>query len=243
MRKNELPEDILIVGDKVDIVSEDGQVYRSMVEDRVDDGPFLVSVPHRKGRYMYVAQDDVIYLVFYREGGRYIVEMKVLALEKRGEIRYMWLMQLSKAQRNQRREAYRLPVTIGIVVYEHDDEYKPEFDLPDEKLSISEVVASRDLSTKGLAISSKNKYNVSDMHLLGIDFEDTSEIIGGVVRVKKAPQLILKAEVRRCIPMNENKINHIGFQFLDLTKAVNEKIARYVLVEQQRQIKNKRGRS
>lgn len=249
--KKEVSEDTLVIGDKVDIVSEDGQVYRSMVEDRVDDGPFLVSLPHRRGRYMYVAQDDVVYLVFYREGGRYIAQMKVLMLEKRGAIRYMWLLQETRAQKNQRREAFRLPVTVPVVVYEYIEGYKsvlheldrnkPASDEADAELSVSEVVTSRDISIKGIAISSKRVYNIDDEYLLGVDIDNTSVIIGGVARIKGRPSIILKSVVRRCIPMNENKINHVGFRFFDETKEVSEKIARYVLIEQQRQIKSQRG--
>ena len=73
------------IGDKVDIVTQSGQVYRTMIEDQVNNGPFLASVPNKKGTYMFVHQGDDIYLVFYRETGRYIAQMKVVALEKRGE--------------------------------------------------------------------------------------------------------------------------------------------------------------
>jgi len=256
VRKNGVTEDILIVGDKVDIVSEDGQVYRSMIEDRIDDGPFLVSLPHRKGRYMNVNQDDAVYVVFYRAGGRYIAQMKILALEKRGAIRYMWLIQETKAQRNQRREAFRLPVTIGVIVYENDENFEPN-DLYDDLGEVSEeepvdpiaelvvldTVTSRDISLKGIAISSKKVYNVDDEYFLGIDLDNNSEIIGGFVRIKKNPTIILRAVVRRCIPLNENKINHVGFQFLEESKEASERIARYVLIEQQKQIKSQRGLS
>ncbi|MCL2248416.1 MAG: flagellar brake protein [Oscillospiraceae bacterium] len=252
--KKEITEDMLLVGDRVDIVSEDGQVYRSMIEDRLNDGPFLVSVPHRKGRYMYVSKDDVIYVVFYREGGRYIAQMKVLALEKRGAIRYMWLLQETRAQRNQRREAYRLPVSMGIVVYNYDEKFTRLCeDMPGEQeeeqeedaftvenLTVMETVLSRDISIKGVAISSKKTYTIGDKYIVGMDLENSAEIIGGIVRMKKTPALILQSVVRRCVPMNENKINHVGLAFLDETKKVSEQIARFVLIEQQKQIKNQR---
>ncbi|MCL2221149.1 MAG: flagellar brake protein [Oscillospiraceae bacterium] len=248
MAKNrDISEDILVIGDKVDVVSSDGQVYRSMVEDRLDDGPFLVSVPHRKGRYMYVSQNDVIYLVFYRESGRYIVQMRVLALEKRGAIRYMWLQQETKAERNQRREAYRLAATVAVVVYEYDSNFtsadlnNPDIVDPGSVLKVLETVASRDISIKGIALSSKKVYTIGDEYFLGMDLDNTSEVIGGSVRIKRTPSITLRAVVRRCIPLNNTKINHVGLSFLDEIKTVNEKIARYVLIEQQRQIKSKRG--
>jgi len=246
-RSKEITGEILVIGDKVDIVSGDGQVFRSMVEDRLDDGPFLVSVPHRRGRYMYVAQNDVIYLVFYRETGRYIAKMRVITLEKRGEIRYMWLLQETKAERNQRREAYRLGTTVAVVVYEIDENFspadleKPEPVDPRNVLNIFETVTSRDISIKGIALSSKKVYTVGDEFFLGVDLDKTSDIIGGSVRLKRTPAITIRAVVRRCIPMNDNKINHVGLSFLEVSKIVNEKIARYVLIEQQKQIKSKRG--
>jgi len=247
--KIEITEDIILVGDRVDVVSEDGQVYRSMIEDRLEDGPFLVSVPHRRGRYMYVAKDDVLYVVFYREGGRYIAQMRVLALEKRGAIRYMWLFQETKAQRNQRREAYRLPVNMGVVIYGYNEKFERfHEDMPIEQrdafsiedLTVVETVLSRDISIKGVAVSSKKTYVEGDKYIVGMDLENSAEIIGGIVRIKRTPSLILQASVRKCIPLNENKVNNVGFAFLDDTKKVSEQIARFVLIEQQRQIKNQR---
>jgi len=88
-----IDDDVIVVGDKVDLVTRTGKVYRTMIEDRLGNGPYLAGIPHRKGVHMFVAQDDDIYVVFYRESGRYIAHMKVVALEKRGEIRYMWLAQ------------------------------------------------------------------------------------------------------------------------------------------------------
>jgi hypothetical protein len=107
-------------------------------------------------------------------------------------------------------------------------------------LTIMETVISRDISIKGVAISSKKMYVEGDKYIIGMDLENSAEIIGEVVRIKKTPALILQAVVRRCIPMNENKINHVGLAFLDETKKVSEQIARFVLIEQQKQIKNQR---
>jgi hypothetical protein len=92
-----------------------------------------------------------------------------------------------------------------------------------------------------VAVSSKKTYVEGDKYIVGMDLENSAEIIGGIVRIKRTPSLILQASVRKCMPLNENKVNNIGFAFLDDTKKVSEQIARFVLIEQQRQIKNQRG--
>jgi len=235
-------EETIVVGDRVDLVVQMGQVFRALIEDRLDDGPFLVGIPSRKGVPMQVAQNDDIYLVFYRESGRYIAQMKVIALEKRGEIRYMWLLQKSIAQKNQRREAFRLPVSFDVQIFEYAEDREKIFSLISDELqgTALESVKGRDISITGVSLLTRRKYELDEIYLLSMHMDRTPAIVGGKPVIGSAKALQLTAAVKRCIPWRTSNMFNTGMQFYGLTKTVSEDIARYVLAEQQRQIKKRR---
>jgi len=239
---NAVADEMIVVGDKVDLVTQSGAVYRTMIEDRLENGPFLAGVPHRKGVYMIVDQDDDVYLVFYRDSGRYIAQMKVLAVEKRGEIRYMWLMQKTIAQKNQRREAFRLPVSFDVQIYEYMEDIEQGLThVPDEvKVNSLEMVSSRDISVTGIALLTKKKYELEDKYLLSLHLSKTSANIRGITANDTTPALQLTATVKRCIPWRTGNTFNTGMHFIGMTEAMSDGIARYVLAEQQRQIKRRR---
>lgn len=238
-----IDDDVIVVGDKVDLVTRTGKVYRTMIEDRLGTGPYLAGIPHRKGVHMFVAQDDDIYLVFYRESGRYIAHMKVVALEKRGEIRYMWLAQKSMAQKNQRREAFRLPVSFNVQIFEIADANKDKVAAKEKVKAIAlELVSSRDISVTGVALLTGRQYELEERYLLGLHLGKTSANVisnTGAVVSENASVLNLTASVKRCIPWRTGNTFNTGMHFLGLTEAMSDGIARYVLTEQQRQIKRR----
>ena len=241
---NQIPdeEETIVVGDKVDLVAQMDQVYRTMIEDRIDNGPFLAGIPFRRGLYMPVDQGDDLYLVFYRETGRYIAQMKVIALEKRGEIRYMWLVQKTPAQKNQRREAYRLPISCVVQIFDFLDDIEDSLaSEPDEVEAIAlEVVNSRDISVTGIALLTKKKYEFEENYLLGLHLERTTASVRAKFSTDRVPPMYLTATVKRCIPWRSGNTYDTGMQFFGLTKKMSEDIAQYVLTEQQRQIKRRR---
>jgi len=235
-------EESIVVGDKVDIVTQSGEVYRTMIEDRFNDGPFLAGIPNKKGSYMYVNQDDDIYLVFYRDSGRYIVQMKVIALENRGEIRYMWLVQKTLAQKNQRRNAFRLPVSFDVQIYDYMEDIEQGLTyVPDEVKAVAlEMVSSRDISVTGISLQTKKKYELGENYLLSLHFNRTSAALRNrAASADTTPALHLTATVRRCIPWRTGTTFNTGMQFFGMTENMSDGIARYVLTEQQRQLKRK----
>ena len=235
-------EEIIVVGDKVDVVTQSGEVYRTMIEDQVDNGPFLAGVPNKKGVYMFVHQDDDIYLVFYRETGRYIAQMKVVALEKRGEMRYMWLQQKTKAQKNQRRQAYRLPVDFDVKIFEYVDKIKKGlvFIGGEGGEAALESVTSRDISVTGIALLTRNKYELNDMYTLGLHMDRHAASARSKSITESSPALFLTATVRRCVSWRTGNLFNTGMEFIGMSETMSDGIAKYVLSEQQKQIKRRR---
>jgi len=237
-------EEEIIVGDKVDLVTRTGSVHRTMIEDRIANGPFLAGVPSTKGVHMPIFENDDVYMVFYRPSGRFIAQMKVVALESRGGIRYMWLIQKTKAQKNQRREAYRLPVNFEVQILEYvEDDHKGLTFVPDDNVEppVLEVGNCRDLSVTGIALLTKRKYELEENYLLSLHLDRTpASIRNRSIHDERKPALHLTATVRRCIPWRTTNTFNTGMQFFGMTESMSDGIAKYVLSEQQKEIKRRR---
>lgn len=239
------PDEIIVIGDRVDLVVEAGQVYRALIEDRIDDGPFLVAIPTLRGVPMQVEQDDDIYLVFYRESGRYIAQMKVIGIERRMDTRYMWLLQKTWAQKNQRREAYRLPVGFSVQVYEYDEDMDKgtSGEAEDSARAMAlEKADSRDLSITGIALITRKQYVLDDMYILVMRLESSTANARNMSSLDRSPPLQLTATVKRSIPWRGSGKYNTGMQFFGMTRRTSEEISRFVLAEQQKLIRINRLR-
>ncbi|MDR2571927.1 MAG: flagellar brake protein [Oscillospiraceae bacterium] len=239
-----LDDDVIVVGDKVDLVTPKGEVYRTMIEDRNEGGPFLLGVPNKKGVHMPLDQDDDVYLVFYRESGRYIAQMRVIAFEKRGAIRYMWLVQKTKAQKNQRREAFRLPVSFSVTICKYIEDGKDEIQyIPEEAETIElELVNSRDISVTGIALITKKRYELNDKFTLTLQLGDNPAGIRRKPSASSDDSLKITATVKRSVPWRIENTFNTGMEFYGMSDKESDEIAKYVLAEQQKQIKrNKRS--
>jgi len=231
----------IVVGDKVDIVTQTGLVYRTMIEDLESNGLFLAGVPQRKGQYMNASRDDDLYLVFYRETGRFIAHMKVVALENRGPLRYMWLIQKTHAQKNQRREAFRLQVSFDVQIFEFTENIEQgiHYVAHESDERAIESVNSRDISVTGIALITKKKYELEEKYMLSLHL-DRAPANMGRRPANDTPALHLTAVVKRCIPWRTSNTFNTGMQFFGMTEAMSDGIAKYVLNEQQKQIKRRR---
>jgi len=226
-------DEIIVVGDKVDLVAHKGRVYRTMVEDRLVNGPFLVGIPSKGGSLMPIYMDDDLFMVYYQETGRYIAKMKAIAFEKRGDVRYVWLQQISQPQRDQRREAYRVPVRIDVQVCKYSKDAEKSLQIVEDFVDaiIIESVDSKDISVTGIGLMTRRRYEGKEKYLLRIFF--------GEVRGKEPP-FPACAEVVRILPWRETKMFNVGMQFCDQPKSLSERLARHVLVEQQKEIQKRR---
>jgi len=242
VKDQRIAEEEIVIGDRVDIVAPAGQVYRAMIEDRLDNGPFLVGIPSRKGVYMAVADGDDIYLVFYRETGRYIAQMKVIALENRGVVRYMWLLQKTIAQKNQRREAFRLPVSFNVHIYEYGEDIEKSIihNMDDFGTVATEAANSRDISVTGISLITRKEYELDDKYILEMHMDLLYVEESDRPSAEMEPTIRLTATVKRCVPWRASKTFNTGMQFLGVSKNMSEGLAKYVLDEQQKQIKRRR---
>jgi len=103
-----------------------------------------------------------------------------------------------------------------------------------------EAVSSRDISVTGIALLTRREYHLEDMYLLNMHLDREITNIRGGIPEDRTEAMHVTASVKRCIPWRTGNTYNTGMQFLGMTERMSESIARYVLAEQQRQIKRRR---
>ena len=244
-------DDVIVIGDKIEIIREQGQICKTMIEDLTGNGFFLAGMPTYGGMPVRLNTGDVLHVLFSRESGKFSVYMRLVGFEKREGIRYMWLLQATRPQLYQRRGAYRLPVNLKVQVFRHDDddlsESQPQpqpqpqprvggdgVDPPETaapETAVLETAGSKDLSVSGISLVVKRKYELHDKITLKLFFSD---------KPSEHPPLTIRAEVVRLVPESYRGRHCVGTRFFGHTRNMHEYLSRYVLTQQQNQIRQRR---
>ena len=232
-------DDIIALGDKVELTLENNRVYKSMIQDMTGSELFLVATPSLKGRLAPLYLNDKISMSYFRESAVYTMTVEVVAFEKQGEVQFVWLLQITEPSRYQRRDAYRLPIRLKVKVREYVDGM--EMNLPlHENAAVQnplsnpiESVNTKDLSIGGISIMTKRKYKPGEKYLLEVSMDGSQDNVR---------QFLICAEVKRIIPSDDNKSAFIGMQFFGVTNNRSEILSRYVLRRQQILIKQQKLR-
>jgi len=224
-----ITDEVLVVGDKVDLIDYGNNEYRTKVEDITGNGLILVGVPSLAGAPMQLYPDDELPLVFYRESGRYITLMRVEGFETRGEVRYTRLMQMNKPENDQRRESFRLPLSLEVHVCEYLTDMEKHLQVVSDVVML-ETVKSKDISLEGISIMSKGEFEIGRKLFLKL-FLDVPE--------DQASPFLVCAEVKRSVQWRNSGKNNIGMHFFGVTKRMDEYLWNYMLTQQQKRYKQK----
>jgi hypothetical protein len=223
-------DNILYIGDRIDLIGDRGRVYKSMIEEVIDNVLYLVAVPRHSGMPMPLNVNDEVALFFYHESGRYLTRMRVAGFEKKGDIRLALLFMITKPEQDQRRGAYRLSSNLEVQICEYKESIEKKLTGYGDvrEMPVLEITNSRDLSVTGIGLQTKREYELGEKRLLKIYFSRQKS--------KTLPFLIC-GKVTRFIPFPGNEMNNVGMQFFGQTKNMNEYILKYVMGEQEKLIK------
>lgn len=226
-------DDVIVIGDKIELAGEDDRIYKTMVEDMTGNGFFLIGVPSYGGIPLRMQTGDNYSVFFSRESGKYRTYMTVAGFEKRGHVRYAWLMQRSSPGIYQRREAFRLPVTMKVLIFEYDEDAGNDPQNQEGAIGTVELEtgSSKDISITGISLVVRRKFELRERVLLKPIFSGQPE--------PPAP-FIVGAEVVRSIPESYRGRHCLGTQFFGQTKSMHEYLAKYVLTQQQKQIRQRK---
>ena len=227
----------LVVGDKIELFADEHHFYKTIIWDIYADKTFLIPIPSNRGIPMLLHADDIIYVIFYRESGRYMIQAKAINFIKKGEVRCAVLNQISQAKRSQRRQYYRLPISLKaeIYAYAEDSEFRLDDmsldDIGEPKIISLETAETKNLSVTGAGLETKLRYETGKEYHLKIHLDD-----------KKAQEktLTFVAEIVRVSYVPEKKVYRLGVHFLSQDPEGEDFLSKYILARQQEQIVKER---
>ena len=223
----------LVLGDKIDITTDGRRFFKTSIGDIQKDGQVLIGPPTYRTTQMELHLFDEIYLVFYRDSGRYITQMRVVDFQVKDDVKYALLEQMIIPEKDQRREVYRLPVGVETLVCEYTDGLELTLSMKDD-VPEAELLAearTRDISVTGTSLLMARECFLGEKYLLKMYLD------GG--RGKKSP-FIICATVMRSEKSLRTDMFEIGMRFFGLSKTKSEFLSKYVLRQQQQIIVKRR---
>ena len=255
-------DSVLAIGDRVELTRENDRVYRTKVEDIPGGRAYLVGVPSSGRIPMALHLYDDVTVAFYRESGRYFAPARVLNIESRDGILYALLFLKSKPRRDQRRDAFRVPVRLRVVICSQKEEEGVAAETygtaPPEAVGTTHIYLPGDGTAARQASAPPPSGTINSETLESVGSRDISLSGIGLITKKTYPSgehyllklhlnnprenepLQIRASVVRATPGMERNTYDIGMKFYGKTNSIDILLSKYMFNQQQRQLKLKR---
>jgi len=217
--------EMLVIGEKIDVrykgknETETEKLCYSMVQDIVSQDEIIITMPMLEGVQIILEPEQEIEIDFFREEGCYSFKARVDERFKTDGLNLVKVSRISPVNRLQRRNYYRLKITLPIYVriLTNDPDKEPDSWLEAYTLN---------LSGGGAKISVNRSI-------------DKGTLIECLLRIKDQ-DLILRGEVLRCQLAQDDVISRyeIGIFFKDITEYQRDEIIKFIF-EQQRKLRKK----
>ena len=219
----------LVVGDKVDLTKDRRRFYKSTVWETSDNGMILIGAPVYKGLQMQLMLGDELFLVYYRDTGRYVAKMRAVGHREKDDVQYTLLEQLTQPEKNQRREYYRLHVSAPVQLFEYKDGIEATLSIRDgvRDSNMFADAKMKDISVSGIALTTKWGCKENENYVLKL----TLQAVGS-----KPVPLTTCAKVMRAGQEQENGTKVVGLKFFGLTKDKSDFLSKYIITQQQKMI-------
>lgn len=178
----------LKINQQIEII-DDEITYKSIVQDMNKDGLFI-SYPIHHNKPLLIHSGSVI--EFFITTEKDIVKCKSIVLGKKKEenINLLVLSLPEVIERVQRREYFRLPITMPIKYYglPKDRFYKSLRDVPSGYFSRLINSVSVDISGGGIKIVTNEIHNQGDYIIISINVPQEINILCSVVRIEQSEE-------------------------------------------------------
>jgi c-di-GMP-binding flagellar brake protein YcgR len=190
----------------------DGGSSRTKVLDLLPEERFTVLQPTIKGIPYRLRKGETVQCYFFRPNGMHTFQAVMEEEIYRGNLESCLLRASSMVERRQRRNSYRLPVSLEVTV-------KPMEGEPAAAQSESFHTRTVNISQDGMLFNYPCEYEPGTQFELQLKIgQDT---------------LSLKGEVKRSIPPGDKKAAYgIAVRYFDYNNDVQNRIGRYIMKQQ-----------
>ena len=218
-------------GEKIDLYLGKGPYYRTLVDELPDDKTVIAPLPMYRGIPIILRQNQEIKMYFYRPNGRYIQSVKVIGFALEGNIRLVRLMELEPAEKQQRRDTFRVATMLRAILRPYEDSEMPGKPSPQEE-ELMEEVPTFNISATGVAVRTTRDFEIGDRVRIRVFLTWPQQ---------EPEQIDIVGEVRQIMSVEQElRVKQLGMMFLDISEETSGRIEKFVIVEQQRKVKQKK---
>lgn len=226
-----MKKDALMIGDKVDMYLGKGPYYRTVVSDIMDNGDIYVPIPTIKGIPIILSAGQELVLLYYRDNGRFLLGCKVKRMIVEGALRQIILSVVAGPERQQRRTSFRVSTMLRSHIKTFE-EGPFERNIPEDELDELTDAHTLNISSTGLAIRTTENYKIGDLLYILLYLDWPTE---------NSPPMALQGEVRQITsPSPGSELNQVGIRLVDLSVEQSNHIAKFVMLEEQRRVRQNR---
>lgn len=221
----------LRLGEKVDLYLGRGPYYRTVVDDIPNKNTLILPIPTFRGISIILKMNQTVQLYFYRENGRYLIECVVIGLDLKSHVRMVALRMLTQPTRQQRRNSFRVETMVKAIIRPASLGPFPRSPIPEEE-ELMEEVPTFNISATGIAVRTKREYHVGDQIYMRIFLAWPTEA---------AEPINVLCEIRQVLPVTGDRdMRQLGIMFLNANEDLSSHIAKFVLVEEQRRVRQRK---
>ena len=225
---------LLGIGDNVDLYTGKGVPYRTKLEDTTEEGHLVVSTPLYRGIPIVLLRGQRIQMYFYRETGRFCVEVKVHGFDVSGLVKMIHLEVVSEVSKQQRRGAFRLRKKVDVEIrHINDGPFPEQSGVPDSDKVVHIRGTTDDISETGAGIRMRTMFEEGERFYLKF-WLDTEQF-----RVQPFMLLCEVMQHERMVTV-DGTVFRVGVQFMNNTAETRTVLAKYIIDEQLRVIKKQR---
>ena len=206
---------MLQIGEKIEVRYYEGAIDSekrscySMIQDMISQDELVITIPMVKGNQIILPLGQEVEIVFFRDEGQYIFKAKIEKRFKKENVDLLKLNRISSIKRIQRRNYYRLNITLPISIKLLTDKDKQSQNFKEWLKTYT-----MDISGGGVRI------------LLDRNIEKGSLLLKGEV---------VRSQLIQQYPITKYEI---GISFVDITEYQRDQIIGFIF-EEQRKLRRK----
>jgi c-di-GMP-binding flagellar brake protein YcgR len=212
----------------VDIRIVDGEGKRrvlslpSVVEEICPDGFFLIQTPMYQGTYYPIPRDKMFFIYFSLGLGKdgmpdmYVIPARFIEIVERKKLVLSKLEPLGSIERSQRRDCYRLPISMSVSLKRTADE---------DDLSVSAKMIN--FSDGGMLIATDAEFEKNESVVLDFSIGDNETVEGVVLRTEKME--------------NGRHSFRVAIEFSNADRAQRERFYRFITEQQSEKMKRQKA--
>ncbi|MCK5129290.1 MAG: PilZ domain-containing protein [Clostridiales bacterium] len=192
-------------------IEMDEIVAKTKLQDIIDDDSFIAFQPTIHGIPLRAKDSEPMRFSFCRDNGIFVFDAIMEKSFTMEELQVCKFRVVSKVTKHQRRNSYRLPITLDTTL----------------KLIEPEVEAVKDEASFKVKTS-----NISDSGMLftSFDYFPSKMLVNAFVMLEEKRSLSLSAKVVRCYqPSNKTKKYNVSLQFVNLSTKDQALLSRFIL--------------